>query len=121
MHKRFFHPALALSATLLLPAGCSSIDNYNPFGESKPAEARKPENSTEYQCDNGKHFYVRMLDKGNAAWLIYPDREVNLDKIAGGAGTRYSNGIAVLDINGAEATLNDGPKIAYTGCKVPAR
>ena len=121
MHKRFFHPALALSAILLLLAGCSSIENYNPFGDSKPAEARKPENSTEYQCNGGKHFYVRMLDKGNAAWLIYPDREVNLDKIAGGAGTRYSNGIAVLDINGAEATLNDGPGLAYTGCKVPAR
>jgi len=119
MHKRFFHPVLALLAILL--AGCSSIDNYNPFGDAKPAEARKPENSTEYQCDNGKHFFVRMLDKGNAAWLIYPDREVNLDKIAGGTGTRYSNGVAVLEINGAEATLSDGPGIIYTGCKMPAK
>ena len=119
MRKRFFRPVLALSVILL--SGCSSIENYNPFGGSKPTETRKPENSTEYQCDSGKRFFVRLLDKGNTAWLIYPDREVSLDKIAGGAGTRYSNGIAVLDINGAEATLNDGPKIAYTGCKVPAR
>lgn len=121
MHKRFFNPAPALAATLLLLAGCSSVGDYNPFGDSKPAEARKPENATEYQCENGKRFFVRMLDKGNAAWLIYPHREVNLDKVSGGSGTRYSNGIAVLDINGAEATLNDGPSVAYTGCKVPAK
>mgnify|MGYP001240421515 CR=1 FL=1 len=119
MHKRFFHSVLALLAILL--AGCSSIDNYNPFGGSKPAEKRKPENSTEYQCEGGKHFFVRMLDKGNAAWLIYPDREVSLDKVAGGDGTRYSNGIAVLYINGAEAALSDGPNITYTGCKVPVK
>jgi membrane-bound inhibitor of C-type lysozyme len=121
MHKRFSTPVLALSAVLLLLAGCTSIENYNPFGDSKPTEARKPENSTEYQCEGGKHFFIRMLDKGNAVWLIYPEREVNLDKVAGGAGTRYSNGVAVLDINGAEATLNDGPRVVYTGCKVPAR
>jgi membrane-bound inhibitor of C-type lysozyme len=115
MHKRFINPVLALSAALLLLAGCSG----SLFGGPKPAETRKPENSTEYQCAGGKHFFVRMLDKGNAAWLIYPEREVNLDKMTGGTGTRYSNGVAVLEINGAEATLNDGPGIAYTGCKVP--
>jgi len=117
MHKRFLRPALFLP---LLVAGCS-VANINPFSESKPPEARKPANATEYQCEGGKHFFVRMLDKGNAAWLIYSDREVNLDKVAGGSGTRYSNGVAVLDINGAEATLNDGPKVAYTGCKIPGK
>lgn len=115
MQKRFFNPILLLSVTLLL-TGCGG----NIFGGSKPAETRKPENSIEYQCEGGKRFFVRMLDKGNAAWLIYPNREVNLDKVTSSAGTRYSNGIAVLDINGAEATLNDGPSIAYAGCRVPA-
>lgn len=117
MHQRFFGSALIFLAVLLLLTGCGSM----PFGDSKPAEARKPENSTEYQCEGGKRFFVRMLDKGNAVWLIYPDREVNLDKVSSRAGTRYSNGVAVLDINGAEATLDDGPRIAYKGCKVPAK
>lgn len=77
----------------------------------------KPPNSTEYQCNGGKRFYVRYLDNGAAAWLIYPDREVRLDKVNSTAGARYSNGIAMLEINGNEATLADGPAIAYTGCK----
>ena len=112
MHKYFY-----LLAVAMLLSACGGIDKYNPFSETKPAPAYRPENAIEYQCDKNKRFYVRMQDKGNAAWLIYPNREVNLDKVAGGSGTRYSNGIAVLEINGAEATLNDGPNIVYTGCK----
>ncbi len=115
MHKHYLYLALGLFAILL--SGCGGIDKYNPFSESKPAPAYKPENATAYQCDNNKRFYVRVQDKGNAVWLIYPNREVNLDKVSGGTGTRYSNGIAVLDINGTDATLSDGPAIAYTGCK----
>jgi membrane-bound inhibitor of C-type lysozyme len=115
MHKYFSYPALAI-ATLLL-AACGGIDKYNPFSESKPVPAYKPENATEYQCANNKRFYVRKQDKSDAIWLIYPNREVNLDKVAGGSGTRYSNGIAILDINGTDATLNDGPTVAYTDCK----
>ena len=107
--------SLVLAAVL---TGCSSIDKYNPFTEAQVSQeiSRTPAGSTEYLCEGNKRFYVRMLDKGNGAWLIYPDREVNLDKISG-AGNRYSNGIAVLEINGNEANLSDGPKIDYKGCQ----
>jgi hypothetical protein len=101
--------------TLLL-SGCSSvsIDKVWPFGEnSSAARSGAPVNATEYQCDGGKHFYLRTVDNGNAAWLIYPDREVNLSK----DGNRYSNGIAVLEISDGVASLKDGPAIAYSGCK----
>ena len=89
-------------------SGCSSVSNM----------------ITEYQCAGGNHFYVKFMDNGPAdkngtAWLIYPDREVALTK-ATGSTTRYTNGVAILDINNNEATLNDGPTIAYTACKVPA-
>ena len=101
--------ALGLSA-------CSSMSNVWPFGDKPvPNQPRRLANSTEYQCEGGKHFYVRFADNGNTAWLIYPDHEVALAK----SGTHYSNGVAALDINGAEATLNDGPTIAYKGCKIP--
>ena len=76
-----------------------------------------PPNATEYQCDGGKRFYLRFLDNGATAWLIFPDREVGLPKTA--KGTDYSNGVAVLEINGNEARLTDG-NISYSGCKVPA-
>ena len=61
-----------------------------------------------------KRFHVRMADSGNTAWLIFPDREVALTKQA--SATRYSNGVAVLEINGAEATLKDGAA-TFNGCK----
>lgn len=99
--------------------GCGGISMKDiPLvgGNSSP-QAKVPANATEYQCANGKKFYVRMLDNGSTAWLIYPDREVGLPKAS--SGNRYTNGVAVLEINGNEATLNDGPAIAYSGCKPP--
>jgi membrane-bound inhibitor of C-type lysozyme len=100
---------------MLLFAGCSGMSIW-PFGSKGEQLSGPPANATEYQCEGRKGFYVRDLENGAAAWLIYPDREVRLEKVAG-AGTRYSNGIAVLDINGSEAILDDGPNIAYRGCK----
>lgn len=117
--NKFLSP---LTMSLLLAfatlSACSSIDKYNPFTETPVYQEipRTPAGSTEYLCEGNKRFYVRMLDKGNGAWLIYPDREINLDKVSG-AGNRYSNGVAMLEINGNEANLSDGPKIDYKGCQ----
>ena len=108
--------AAPLALTLLLPA-CSSIDLW-PFGKEEVRERpRTPTNASEYQCVGGKRFYLRMLENGNAAWVFLADREVRLDKVAATAGTRYSNGSAVLGINGNEATLEDGAANAFAGCK----
>jgi membrane-bound inhibitor of C-type lysozyme len=102
-------------------SGCASVSNVNlwPFGDDKPAGRSGPENATEFQCDGNKHFYVRYADNGNTAWVIYPDREVALTKDAGR--THYTNGIAVLDVNGAEASLKEGQSINYSGCKLPEK
>ncbi len=108
------------AATAALLASCSNV-NVWPFDGSKSHEPLAPSNATLYQCEGGKHFYVRYLDNANTAWVIYSDREVGLAKGTGGAGTRYSNGIAALEINGSEATLNDGPAISYTGCKAAGK
>lgn len=120
MGNKFIRTALLASAGLsLLLSGCGSVKvNLWPFGgEGAQDRPIKPTNSTEYQCNGGKRFYVRYLDNGAAAWLIYPDREVRLDKVSATSGTRYSNGIAMLEINGNETMLSDGPAISYTGCK----
>jgi len=113
--------ALTLFSTCLTLAGCSSVnvDKLWPFdSKSTLAQARNIANATEYQCAGGKHFYVRYMDNGATAWLIYPDREVSLSKAS--SGSRYTNGVAVLETNGSETTLNDGPAISYSGCKPPA-
>lgn len=110
---------LLLIFLLLTISACSSMDKYNPFSAEKAAETYKPANSTEYQCQGNMRFFVRMLSKENAAWLIYPNREVRLPATTEGS-NRYSNGVAVLEINGNEATLTDGPNINYTECKAIA-
>lgn len=123
MHNKLINTALLMPIGMLfLLSGCSSVSVWNPFaGDKSQNQSGVPANATEYQCDANKKFYVRLMDNGNTAWLIYPDREFGLSKVTGGSGFRYTNGIAVLNVNGNEATLNDGPAIAYTGCKSTAK
>ena len=116
----------AVAAPLLFSlaaGGCGSVSvpgTLWPFGSEKNLElSRVPANSTTYQCAGGKRFYVRVLDNGAAAWVILPEREFRLDRVAGEA-TRYGNGKAVLTVNGEEVSLVDGPTVSYTGCRIPA-
>lgn len=114
-----FQRVFGVAGAMLLLAGCGSVTpKVWPFSDSSVTErARGPENATEYRCEGGKSFHVRYLEGGAAAWLIYPDRQVRLDKAAGTAGARYSNGIAVLQLDGERFSLTDGPTISYLGCK----
>lgn len=109
---------VSLACLPLLLAGCGSVSlpKIWPFSDAPtPARARVPVNATPYQCEGGKRFHVRALD-GGAVWLILPEREVRLDPLGSDGVKRYSNGIAVLDISGNEATLKDGTT-SFTGCK----
>lgn len=110
-----FARSFFLIPLILSVAACASYDKYNPFTEEKPAEAYKPADATEYLCEGNKRFFVRMLDKGNAVWLIYPDREVRLERSSDGSNL-YTNSVAKLEINGTDATLKDGP-VDYAECK----
>jgi membrane-bound inhibitor of C-type lysozyme len=108
------HQLILLSGLLVFLSSCSSI-SLNPFGSDSAEQSRGPANATEYVCEGKGRFHVRMLNNGSDAWLMYPDHEVNLPK--SGGDNRYSSGAITLVINGAETTLNDGEKIAYTNCK----
>lgn len=106
MKTGFTRAAVAAMALLSLSA-CSSVSNLWPFGGEKYQDRSKaPPNSTAYQCAGGKRFYVRNLEDGAAVWLILPDREVRLDKAGA---SRYSNGVAVLELSGGAANLSEGP------------
>src|SRR5512146_2528016 len=97
----------ALAGLFLLLPGCGSVSLW-PFGDKGNADqSLVPADATEYQCAGGRRFYVRFLDNGNAAWIIFPDREYRLDKVASGGGTRYSNGSDTLAVNDRAATLTD--------------
>lgn len=105
-----------LSGIALLLSGCGGVKLW-PFGNEAPQErSRTPVNASEYQCAGGKRFYVRTLEGGAAVWLILPEREFRLEKLASGGAPRYGNGIAVLELNGSDATLKDGAA-AFAGCK----
>lgn len=115
------HAATWIFAVALLPvlAACSSVKLPNPFASEAPAMSSRPANATAYVCADNKRFYVRMLNNGNDAWLIYPDHEVNLTKISGSK-NQYSSGVITLVIDGADTMLTDGDKAAYTSCKPQA-
>ncbi len=120
MDNKFARSALpALACVTLLLTGCGGF-NLWPFG-GEENQTRTLSDATEFQCAGGKRFHVRYLDNGGAAWIIFPEREFRLDKAASAAGTRYSNGIAVLEVNGNEATLADGSASAFTGCKAAGK
>jgi len=118
MDNKFVRLALpVLTGLSFLLSGCGGVNLWPFSGEKNQDRLQTPSNATEYQCTGGKRFYLRYLDNGDAAWIIFPEREFRLDKVTSATGTRYSNGIAILDINGNEATLADGPAISFAGCK----
>lgn len=108
---------ILLTSLLLALAGCGGVDLW-PFGTRELERSRTPAGATEYRCDGGKRFYLRYLNSGASAWVILPERQFRLDKVASASGTRYSNGPATLETNGSEASLNDGPAAVFTGCRI---
>ena len=118
MYRCFLRAALLCVPVLL--AGCGGFSLW-PFGTDgqQGREPGPPPNAITYACDAKRTFYVRMLE-GGAAWVILPEREFRLDKAAGAAAEgRFTNGNAVLEIKGEEASLTDAPGPAYSGCRVP--
>jgi hypothetical protein len=113
-----------LGLTLLLAAGCGGDSNVSssssssggfmsslwPFGGDTELD-RRPKNATEYRCAGNRSFFVRRLEDG-AVWLIAPDREIRLDKLAEG---RYGVGRVVLELGDTGASLTDPPN-SLVGC-----
>ena len=66
--------SVILAAGLL--SACSTLDkvkdvNLWPFGNGADApRVYRPANSTEYLCEKGKKFYIRVLDNGANVWLM---------------------------------------------------
>ena len=104
-----------IAAVLSLPA-CSMLKPFKVFNTETQERSKNPANATEYICENNKHFFVRMLNKGSDAWLIFPDHEVNLAQSSSDK-NRYVSGAITLVLNGEQSTLTDGDVLSYTGCK----
>jgi membrane-bound inhibitor of C-type lysozyme len=116
MHHRFMPAVLLAAACAALLSGCSSM--FSDDNELK--RSRTPPGATAYKCDEGKALYVRYIDDGKAAWVIFPDYEFRLNQTSSASGARYSNGQTTLDTKGNEATLRDSSTISYANCKKDA-
>ena len=115
---RRYRLCLALTAAVLA-AGCGGVNLWPFGGEGVREYSRTPANATEYQCEGGRRFHVRDLP-GGSVWVILPERQFRLDKLASPEGTRYGNGSATLDVNGGEATLRDGAAVLFSACRTAA-
>ena len=109
--------AAALACVSLLLSACSSISLWPFGGNPEPDATRPPANATAYACDGSKHFFVRYLDKGAAAWVILPDRQFRLNKLSADGGSRYGNGRDTLELSGKVATLSEDGSVTYANCK----
>ncbi|MFA6041592.1 MAG: hypothetical protein WC733_08820 [Methylophilus sp.] len=111
LQKSYISIAL-LSVTLL---GCSTVNNLNPFDNGVKELAKTPANATQYICDGNKQFFVRMLNNGNDAWLMYPDREINLTRVADS--NTYKAAAISLEINADQVLLSEGDNPNKLSCK----
>ena len=109
---------MGYAALALMVSSCGSVEVW-PFGEDSVERSTAPKNAVEYQCAEGKKFYLRNMEKGNAVWLILSDREVALTKKEAEGGDTYSNGVSTLTIKDGVARLEESPTSLYAECKVP--
>ena len=112
--------AVNLSACSSMSSAMDKVKNVDlwPFNDepsNSQSRSYRPANSTEYQCDKGKKFFVRMLDKGDNLWLITKEREIGLAKVAQG---EYSKDSTRLRLDKEQAELIMSADTPYTNCKM---
>jgi membrane-bound inhibitor of C-type lysozyme len=118
MNRFTFHPVL-LSSLIATLAGCGSVSMPRlAFWTNEPTEMKSPRlvGATLYGCDGGKQLAVRYGAAGQAAMVIFPEREFRLDPAPGGAG-RYTNGRTTLAVDGSEASLTEAGAAVLANCK----
>jgi len=107
---------LAAAAAAAALNGCSG--GWWPFGSSDAEQpVRLPEGVVEYACAQGKRLLVRYTPDAKSAWVIYPDREFRLDRVGGGPGDRYSNGVSTLVSSEDTVTLDSEGSAQFVDCR----
>ena len=100
---------------LILIVGCAhSIDElFEGGGEIDTT----PEDSIKYVCDKKKYFFVRYIgDDKESLWIIFPKREIKLDKTE--ISNVFSNGITKLVFNEKTTTVKKEDTILYSECSL---
>jgi len=106
---------IAIVALGALLGGCSG--GWVPWGSSDREQPRRlPDGAVELACAQGKRLVVRYVPDGKSVWIMQPDREFRLDRIAAG-GERYTNGPATLVAEGDAVALDADGTRQFSDCK----
>jgi len=107
---------IVIVALGLLLSGCSST--WTPWGSSNQEQPRRlPDGAVEFDCAQGKKLIVRHAADGKSVWVMLPDREFRLDRIAASSAERYSNGPSTLGVESDGITLDVDGTRQFTDCK----
>jgi membrane-bound inhibitor of C-type lysozyme len=98
-----------------LTAGCRG--GWVPWSTERDTRNYTPPGATVYACATGGRLYVRFESDGKSAWVIQPDREFRLDRVASASGQQYANATTTLALKEEEALLQESGKILFSGCK----
>lgn len=104
---------VALGAFL---TGCSG--SLLPWGRSdREQPQRLPEGAVELACAQGKKLVLRYAPDGKSVWVMYPDRQFRLDRVAASASERYSNGPTSLSVEGDAIAIDGDGARQFADCK----
>ena len=108
--------AVGTAAALLLATTLVACGTVKEMWRTEPEERLViPQGATAYRCNAGKSFFIRRMDEGRAVWVMLIEREFRLEAPAAGA-TRFTNGRTALNLNGDQASLEEGSVTTYAGC-----
>ena len=120
LHHQIAHrgarAAVGTAAALLLATTLVACGTVKEMWRTEPEERLViPQGATAYRCNAGKSFFIRSMDEGRAVWVMLIEREFRLEAPAAGA-TRFTNGRTALNLNGDQASLEEGSVTTYAAC-----
>ena len=101
---------------LIFIVGCASKDySIDELFEDSGEIDTTPEDSIKYLCNQKKYFFVHYIgDDKESLWIIFPKREIKLDKTE--ISNVFSNGITKLVFNEKTTTVKKEDTILYSEC-----
>jgi membrane-bound inhibitor of C-type lysozyme len=109
--------ALTVMVLASVLAGCGG-GGWSPWSKSSgSAGPYTPPGATAYACAGGKRLLVRFESDAKAAWVIYPDRQLRLDRVTAASGQEFSRAGTTLTVKEGETMLTEAGALQFAGCK----